>query len=258
MSNSTQENDPKLQALNAEKEKIQKEIEQLYSSFPSVDLVRQTPEEIGSQLLDAYLNDLPFSSYAFALQPIKCAFIDAALKTYDAEIITCSLFLVKQTLTAKSFNALIESQQRYKEAYEAIMPRKTSQLIRYNKSNPVTVRKSILNQEKNGASDLMQLVINDEIKRIEKNDETIGTEIVDQRWTEVCKCCREKRYNAIDVDTLVKKKGLISHGWKSAMSPYQSAILTAYWGCPRDIVLRFAQKTSDKVERAKLQERGLL
>ena len=85
--------------------------------------------------MDAFLKDKPFDNYTFAYQPIKIAFLNAAFRTYDPEIITYALNLVKNTLNKQAFNKLLDTSPQFRGAFEYLShPTNKSKVIMLDES----------------------------------------------------------------------------------------------------------------------------
>ena len=92
-----------LEKLKADIEKLEAELKESKSDFPSVPYDK-TDEEKGELLLQSFLNDEPFDRFIFAYLPMKISFINAAIKTKDPEVIVAALYFVMKSLDKKSFN----------------------------------------------------------------------------------------------------------------------------------------------------------
>ena len=126
--------DEELNLTNQEIERLTEDLRIKSNNFPCVpsDL---SIEQKGEYLLDAFLKDKPFDNYTFAYQPIKIAFLNAAFRTYDPEIITYALNLVKNTLNKQAFNKLLDTSPQFRGAFEYLShPTNKSKVIMLDES----------------------------------------------------------------------------------------------------------------------------
>jgi hypothetical protein len=228
------------------------EVRSLRESFPTMDSL-PSDEEKGVQLLDAFLRDKPFDRYIFALKPIKIAFLSAAFRTCDPEVIVSALFLVKQTLTKESYDELLDTIPQFRSAYDAF--NRSAPLTTLRPSIPADDRRAMLQAARPKSSSLMGKVIDAELDRIARpSDFTIGFEQVDLKWIDFCSV---RGNPAAKADPFLPKMALMNK-WLKSMDPYQAALMSHAWGMPQSVWGKLASEVSDKAEKEELVKRAML
>ncbi|KAH0793750.1 hypothetical protein GPJ56_002302 [Histomonas meleagridis] len=240
-----------LETLQQEIDKLKAEMNQLYTTVPSIP--RNIPdEEIGDLLLKAFLNEEPFDRHAFALLPVKEAFLNAAYQTNDQEILFEAFRQVRQTLTGSAFNELINSNPKLQGSWKKIAKTKSPfiNMSDQDLKDPEILRKHLPNM-----SGLMKVVTNDTIARIEKKDFKSGYENSDPKWLSLIS-------GAKDPSKMQPVRNLIWSKWNivgpnlSGIPPIQGALYAKSRGLPPQIVNEFA-KNVKKNEVKELIEHGI-
>ena len=241
--------DPRVQQIEKEIEKERNEINRLQSSLftPSQHKADETDEMIGEQLLHAFLEDEPFDRFAFGRAPVKCAFIDAALKTGDMEIIEACFGFVEQGMTSKAFKNMIKDTPQYIKIYNKLHKNNKS-MYRKEKFTPdnIPFLKELSQNEENP---LVKQVIDDHIQRLSGKKPDYGIEDVDNKWSQF-KNATKSAQQFIRADQLISKTGLFSTRWKTAIDPYQAARMALYWRAPQQYVDSFVKEIKDPKEKA--------
>lgn len=237
--------------IDQEVERLENSLREQCSIFPHVpyDL---SIEKKGEYLLNAFLKDEPFDRFTFALQPIKISFLNAAFRTCDPEIVTYALNQTRNTLDSKAFNQLLDTSPQFRGAFEYLShPNNKSKLIIIDKKAPKTKVIDDLKKERANSNDLMKIVINDEINRL--NGKPIaGMEEVDLKW--------KKIKDSANQPQLISPKNIMSKSifkifnkWALDVNPKQAALVMRSLGYPADIVQQFAQMVTDPKEKAELE-----
>ena len=242
----------KLESINREIEKEKDEINKIWGQIQNIPH-GNSPEEIGENLLKAFLEDKPFDKLAFGLQPNKCAFIDAAFKTGDMEIVTTCFGFVEQSMSPTAFKEMIKDVPQYNKIYKMLHKNVTPSLF-YGKgfytSQNVPKLQEMADQEENK---FVKTVIEDHIKRLSGKTIEFGFEDVDTKWKNLKDSCLRHQYT-IRPDQLMSKTGLFSTKWKTAVDPYQAARMTLHWRAPQPYVDGFVKEIKDPKEKAWFDE----
>lgn len=243
-----------IRLINQEVRRLENELDQQNRKLPFVpdDL---SIEKKGEYLLNAFLKDEPFDRYAFALEPIKISFLNAAFRTCDPEIITYALNQVRNTLDQPAFNKLLDSSPQFRGAYEYLShPTNKSKLIVIDRNAKKEKIIDDLKKERANANDLMKLVINNQIDRI-SGKPLAGIEEVDLKWKQIV--------NSVDQPQLIKAndmvpKGLLSFFKKSVyVDPKQAALVMRSLKYPDESIMQFASYVTDPKEKAELESYGI-
>jgi len=239
-------------------EQTKSEIDALSRSFPFISQ-KLSPEEIGEELLHAFLEDRAFNRYSFAELPVKEAFLDAALRMGDLELLYAAFSLVEESLLSSVFTQLLEKSPRLKNAYR-YLHREESPFLKFDqrlvKSDNIDHVLSMA-QKENG---LLRNVIENEMKVLQNKKEFEGLEEVDAKWKNLRQSVQTKNFRSINVQEYISHGGFLKKvlGAKSAIDPFQAAMMTRYWGCDPQISRDFAKEVDNKTDINSLINVGIL
>ena len=236
-------------------QRLQKRITDLIASFPTIPR-ELSDDEKGERLLEAYMNDQPFDRHAFSFIAVKAAFLRAAFRTCDPEVIASCMFLVRQTLKDSAFTELINAVPQFKTTYEALT-RLNNPLVQFRSMGESERLQTLKKELATTKSEIVKSVLTAEIQKIEKHDPWCGCLEVDKRWDIMVKAKAANEYTKFNPRELCKS-GLFSRAWKNAVNPMQAAIVTKYWNMPCGIPNDFASLVTDKKEREVLVQRGVV
>ena len=237
-----------LQQINKSIEKEKGEIEKVWK-FIVNDTRGLSDQEIGAKLLEDFLEDRPFDRLSFGKEPVKLAFIDAAFKTGDMEIVTTCFGFVEQSMKPNPFRKMIEGYPQYQKIYDMLHKNvNTALLIGKNMyvSENIPNLQDLANKQENK---LLKTVIEDHIKRLSGKSIEYGFEEVDNKWKSLKDSCLNKQYT-LNPDQLMRKSGLFATKWKTAVDPYQAARMVLHWRAPQYYLDKFVKEIKDPNEKA--------
>ena len=228
-----------LDEIRKEIERVKSELNGYISNFPSVSK-ELAEDQIGDVLLEAFLNDLPFDRYVFALKPIKIAFLDAAFRTNDLEIIYEAFMQIKLTMNNKAFDELLDLKEKYRNTYRKLT-KKQSRLITMEEEDESNI--DFLNDElRNSQSELMSIVLSDAVKRAEKKnhkDKYAGYEEIDFKWNILISGLKDPK-SMQPVRKMICPSGVFNNKL-AGIPPIQGALYAKSRKAPPNVINEFAK-----------------
>ncbi|OHT01165.1 hypothetical protein TRFO_32097 [Tritrichomonas foetus] len=244
-----------LALTNSEIERVKQQMKEEAMQFPSIpnDI---SDEKKGELLLEAFLKDEPFDRYVFAYMNIKIAFLNAAFRTCDPEIIAYALLEVKSTLDNRAFDQILDSAPQFRGAFEYLSKPKVSGVLRDTKKMQDEEKLDYLEDELKKSSGFMKEVIKDEIAR-SKGRPLAGKEEVDLKFEKIVSMIAAGTPGYINAKEMTSKFKLVNK-WKVNVSPMQGALFCRAFNYPQAIVQEFASLVTDAKEKvAMVEEYGI-
>lgn len=237
-----------LSDIRSEIDRVRSELQQSQSMFQGFPR-DMSDEDIGSALLDAFLNDLPFDRFTFGRLPIKVAFLNAAFRTSDDEIISEAFAQVQLTLNDVAFEELLNSNAKFRDKYKA---------LRCARTNDESAAGVLSAEQRDSPSELMRAVLSDAARRANPKDEKdkhAGYEEIDFKWNLLISGLRDLR-RLQHVGSLIGSVGMGGHRL-NGIPAVQGALYAKSLNAPPSVINDFVRAVS-KDERQELIAHGII
>lgn len=245
--------DKEIQDLQTKTTALEAQINELMGKIPTTsrDL---TDDEKGEKILQSFIKDEPFDNFTFANQPIKIAFLNAAFRTYDLEIVASALSQIRSTLDQEAFELLLDSSPQFRTTYEYLRcPHQQLKIINL-KNIPPENRLDYLKTEQQGANDFLKMVLQDEMER-SKGKPIYGKEEVDLKWDKIG-ASLNTNYSEVSPQMLANKFKMMNK-WKVNLNPVQTILVMRSLGYPPDVYSRYFPQITSQEQKDELARSGI-